>query len=307
MPKASPTVRQSFPPPPTAPVNGFREGSILSTGIPIGDVAEFAVHMLLYGVNRIGKSTLACQFPKPLALVNCDVRENGSAQSVKGNDGVTYFRVTSGTRIEQLGRELQEDAHFKTVVIDDGTGLEQWVLAEVCGWRETINMNRWGKVSQDQYTERSERMRRHLRPFFDLTGKNVVLIANERDHNKKEGERRSLTKRRHEESFFAAAMGDATTLWAQGCCPYICQLYLDRETVQRPIFNDGKPVMRDGKQVFVEEETGRQVRRLRTQLDINYAAGFCSPLGTVPPFIQADSPREMFDKMWSLIRGGKVQ
>lgn len=241
--------------------------------------------MLLYGRNRIGKTTLACQFPKPLVLVAVEHTRTGGARSVRKVPGVQYLKLTESAKVEQLGKELLQDCSVKTVVIDTASSLEEIVLAEICGWEETANLIAVGytrpgaKVTTDQYVERSERMRQVLRPFLDLPC-HVVIVANEKDHNPPEGRKSSMVRGMQAESFFAAAMGAGTTRWCQDGCDYVCQLYMDKE-VRRV-----KTKVLD-KIVEQEEETGRLVRRLRCQYHPNFAAGFRSENPeSVPEFIE---------------------
>lgn len=257
------------------------------------------VHMLLYGRNRTGKTTLACTFPKPLLLISVEPALTGGARSVRNVPGVSWIRVhptdpdadlRTSDELEQLGKELRADpavGGYKTVVIDSGTSLDEIVLAEICAWDEPAVMLAVGhtrpgsKVSGDQYTERSERSRRVLRPFMELKC-HLVVTANEKDHNPQEGRKSTLTRGPHTESFYAAAMGGGTVKWLQDAME-ICQLFVDQERVEQDV-PDGT-----GGTVRMSVETGRTVRRLRCLYHPNYAAGFRAPLGSeVPEFI--DSP-----------------
>lgn len=273
------------------------------------------VHMLLYGRNRTGKTTLSCQFPKPLLLLSCEMIATGGARSVSKVPGVKQLRLGKDAKAElrtsedlqATGEELKADlGGYKTVVIDSGTALDEIVLAEVCGWQETANMIAVGtsrpgaKVTMDQYTERSERMRRRLRPFLDLKC-HVVIIANEKDHNPQEGSRKSsLSRGLHTESFFAAAMGGGTARWVQDGCDYLCQLYIDKEVIER------KVTVGSGANKIVStelEETGRLIRKLRTGYHPNFAAGFRSADPTAVPE-NIDDPT--WEKILRVVRGEKL-
>ena len=273
--------------------------------------ADIFVHMLLYGRNRVGKTTLACQFPKPLLLVSCEMDATGGAQSVMKVPGVRQIKLGKGADcdlrtsddMQALGEELKASLDgYKTVVIDSGTALDEIVLAEVCGWEETANMIAVGhtrpgaKVSMDQYTERSERMRRRLRPFLDLKC-HVVITANEKDHNPQEGSRKSsLSRSLHTESYFAAAMGGGTARWTQDGCNWLCQLYIEKEYKLVPVTIGKETSMQ-------EEETGRVIRKLRTGYHPNFAAGIRSPdSDAVPDSI--DEPT--WAKIEKVARGDKL-
>lgn len=277
---------------------------ILSMGVPIEDMEEEPVHLLLYGRNRIGKTTLACEFPKPLALISLEAVKSGGARSVKNVTGITHFMLRASEKVERIGHQLRyEKHHFQSVVIDSGTALDEIILAEICGWEQTAEMLRWGKVSQDQYTERSERMRKVLRDFLELPI-HLVIVCNEKDHNPPEGKRNALVRGVQTESFFAAAMGGGTTRWVQDGCE-VCQLYMEKEVVKR------KRTVGQGrlaKEVVIEEETGRNVRRLRTAYHPNFSAGFRGEYrDDVPEFVEGANPTEMYENFMKAMRGEKIE
>lgn len=285
---------------PTGAANGRpaqrKGGSILSQAVDVSEAQDDAIHMLLYGKNRVGKSTLACQFPKPLLLVAVEPTKTGGARSVARMPGVKLLRLKDSAGVITLAEELSESNPFQTVVIDSGTSLEEIILAEVCGWDQTANLLRWGRVTMDQYMERSDRVRAALRPYLSLTC-HVVIAANEKDHNPPEGRKNALATGPQAESFFAAAMGGATARWLQDGCDYVCQLLVEKET------REVKTKVQVGK-VMSEEvsrvETGRVIRRLRTQMHPNFAAGIRSPTpDKVPEFV--DEPT--FAKILKVARG----
>ncbi len=308
-------VRQTAPAANGVPrATPVKPGSLLSRARPVAEAETNFVHMLLYGRNRTGKTTLACQFPKPLLLVSIEPALAGGARSVRGVPGISWIRVhptdpeadlKTSDELEQLGKELRADPNvggYKSVVIDSGTSLDEVVLAEICAWDEPAVMLAVGhtrpgsKVSGDQYTERSERSRRVLRPFMELKC-HLVVTANEKDHNPQEGNRKSsMTRGPHTESFYAAAMGGGTVKWLQDAME-ITQLIVERETVDQEV-PDGT-----GGTVRMPVETGKMVRRLRCLYHTNYAAGFRAPLGTeVPEFI--DNPT--WEKIEAVANGKPV-
>lgn len=301
-----PSITKQLPPkpPPSKP------GSLLSRGKDLASTMDDWVHLLLYGRNRIGKTTLMGEFPKPMALISLEMSPSGGARSIRKQPGITRWvwgkDLKSVSDIENLGHELKASYSYKSIGIDSGTALDEIVLAKVCGWEETANMNRWGKVSQDQYTERSEIMRRILRPYTECEA-HVVITANEKDHNSQEGKRNPLIKGLHMESFFAAAMGGGTTRWTQDACDFICQLYMEKETVieREEIILPGSKKEKKIKET--EVETGRHVRRLRLKYHPNFSAGIRGEdSSAIPDYVQAETPKEMFDKFMQVVRGEKI-
>lgn len=243
--------------------------------------------MLLYGKNRVGKTTLACMFPKPLLLIGVEPTKTAGARSVRDVRGVKFLRVKDAPTFRALSAELAESNPFKTVVIDSGTSLESIILADVCGWGRTSELIAFGpykpgdKVTQDQYTARAEQTRKALRPFLDLDS-HLVITANEKDHNPAESRKSSLIRGPHTQSFFGAAFGGGTALWLQDGCDYVCQLFIEEETREVVTETD---VNGEKTQEVSLVGTGRTVRRLRTRYHPNFQAGIRTPRRDLPEFI----------------------
>ncbi len=286
------------------------EGSLLSRAVPVDQGNDDWVHLLLYGRNRVGKTTLACQFPKPLLLISVEPALTGGSRSVRNVAGVKKLRLHptdpeahlhTAAELEQVGREARAANPYQTIVIDSGTSLDEVVLAEICGWDEPAVMLAVGhtrpgaKVSGDQYTQRSEVSRRVLRPFMELRC-HVVIICGEKDHNPQEGRKSTLTRGLHTESFYNAAMGGGTVKWLQDSMDFHAQLLIDNE-MKEVEYDQG------GEKIVMLEPTGKQVRRLRCQYHPNFGAGFRSPRGEgmldVPEFV--DDPS--WDKIKALADG----
>lgn len=270
--------------------------SVLSEARPVSQVVDDWIKMVIYGENRVGKTTLACKFPKPLLLIALEPNRTGGALSVKKVPGVDYLRVTSSSKAVRLAEELASDQKFKTVVLDSATSYQDIILTEILGLEKTPEMLEWGTASMDQYRERSEKTREALRPFLNLN-KHVIVTAKQRDHNRQDKTKPKLIAGVEIESFFAADLGGATAGWLHDACDYICRLYIDKEIVEKEVKGIG------GKMIKRQEETGRLVRRLQTMYHPNYAGGFRSATPEhVPEFIQDPT----FEKIYAVIRGEKL-
>lgn len=292
------------------------DGSVLGGAIEIGDIEEVPIKICLYGQNRVGKTTLACLFPKPLLLVSFEPTRSGGAQSVKRYAGVKYLHLSSTRDAMKLADELKrrppsgvkgfERQPFESVVIDSATSLQDVILKELLDLPAVPEQLNWGTVSQDQYRERSEKCREMLRPFIDLPC-HTVVNAKERDHNANKEERNRLLRSRqeHVESFFAADLGGATAGWLHDACDYVARLMIVKEIVKR---TTTVKVLGKTKTKEVEEETGRSVRRLRTMYHPNMAAGFRSAdPDCVPEHIEAETPEEMYRKIRDVIAGKRIE
>ncbi len=311
-------VKQEPPKPTSQIVTG--NGSILSTAVPVSAIKEKWVKMCLYGRNRIGKTTLACQFPKPLLLIAMEPTETGGAMSVTNIEGIHVIQIShkklrgpdgkpekfAGTaKALTLAAELAENNPFATVVLDTATAFQDIILSEIMGLSAVPEMLSWGMVGEEQYRDRSSKTREALRPFLDLKC-HVVVTAQEKDHNppKDRGAGSKLTRTLQQESFMAADLGGATVKWLQDACGYIGQLYQDKEIIETttPV-----KVGNTTQNVTTQTETGKIVRRLRTLYHPNFAAGFRSPTpNAVPEYIEAATPNEMYVEMMKVIAGVKT-
>lgn len=270
--------------------------SILSEAIDVADLAEDFVKMVIYGQNRVGKTTLACCFPKPLLLVALEPNKTGGAMSVTKVPGVKYLKLSSSEKAVRLARELKENNPFKTVVLDSATSYQDIILKEILDLPSLPEQLDWGTVSKDQYRERSEKTRESLRPFIDLDC-HVVVTAKERDHNPPKDDKAKIIRGLQLESFFAADLGGATVGWLHDACDYIGRLYVAKKT--RMVKYVVNKVTKHR-----EEETGKLTHRLLTMYHPNFAAGMRSANSEcVPEFVEADKPEEMYRKVMQVIEG----
>lgn len=330
-----PTVTRQLPPKPTI-ANGMIKPStdILGTGVPVGEMLDLYINLALYGRNRIGKTTLACMAPKPLALLSIEPSPTGGARSVKNTPGITVFRIAGRPLIDARTGKLESiwgsqkalaiadamkarfaagERPFESVVIDGITSWNEVVLQEVLGvpTDDMPAILSFGKVSQEQYGERAEKIIRYVRPFIDLPV-NTIIIAQEKDHNPPRDDKNrvlgnKLIRGMQEESFFSLDVGAAPAKWIQDACDFVGQLYQDAETKEQTA-NTGIKDTQGKYQTYTEVvRTGRIVRRLRTLYHPNYASGFRSPdYKVVPEYIQAESPEEMWAELMKVIQGKKT-
>ncbi len=272
-------------------------GSVLARAVPVQEIADDFIKIVIYGKNRTGKTTLACQFPKPLLLVACDPNQTGGAKSVKGVNDVTYLRVATVKDLGKLADELRDDKTFRTHVLDTATSIQDMVLQDLLDLPAIPEQLDWGTATRDQYRARSERTRELLRLFLNLPV-HTVVCAQEKDHNPPDRDKPEVLRGGHAESFFAADLGGATVGWLHDACDYICRLYLDKET--KEIKRTTKlPNGKVSEKVDVVE-TGKIIRRLRTLYHPNFAAGMRTERPQdVPEYIEDPT----FEKINRLIRG----
>jgi AAA domain len=94
---------------------------------PLNEI-EKHVAVLCYGDQKTGKTVFACSFPKPLLLL--DIMEEGT-DSVIDVDGVDVLPIESTGDLEDLYFELEGKTKYKSVVIDQLTGLQSLVIREM--------------------------------------------------------------------------------------------------------------------------------------------------------------------------------
>ena len=295
----------SKPPAPTPPAKRpqYSTDDPFSILRPVAEAQDNRVSLVLYGRNRIGKTTLACKFPKPLLLMSMEPTLTGGAKSVAKEPGVEWAVVKSSEMIARFAERLHKPNHFKTVVLDSVSSWEKIVLQEIRGDATPLEMLRFGKVSQDDYTLRSEKMRDSIAPFLGLMHHNVILIGNEKDHSKpQEGTRRSsVVTIMQENSFFWVEAGGGLASWLHDSWDFICKMFMDKEYKRVEVELNG---VKD----FTMEETGRLIRRIRLKYHPNYAAGPRAAddpewrTRELPEFIDGDSPKELYQNFMAAIK-----
>ncbi len=279
-----------------------RNGSMLSRGVPVSDLENLWMKFVIYGQNRTGKSTLACQFPKPLALLSCDPTATGGALSLRKIAGVTFFKLNTFHEYNQIVEELKADTFFKTHVLDSVTSFQNLVLANITGEKVPEQLD-FGIVTQDQYRDRASQTKEALVPLLGMRA-HTVILAKEKDHQPQE-QRNKLLRGVQVESFFASDVGGATAGWLHDAADYIGRLYVAREI--KRIVNKVKLESGAVQEDVQEIETGRQVRRLLTMLQPNFAAGFRSDTpSAVPEYVEASTPEEMYAEVIKVINGVKT-
>ena len=338
MPKIT---RQKPLEPKTAPFQ--LNGDILGSGVSASELGNTKINAALYGRNGVGKTTFACQGEGPIALLAIDPSPTGGARSVLRPD-VTVFYIaakylehwTPDSKIvketvkgsEKIlaivdairARYARGECPFRKIVVDGLTSWNDILLSEVLG-EEYDNMPAilgWGKVSRDQYTERTERMIRYLRPILDLPC-DVWLLSQERDHNPpkevdEKGKMRAVQSKfmadshpmSQEGSFFSLAVGDSAAFWVQNACDYIMQLYEDNEWREEklPDVNMNGTIVPGGVQVV---PTGRRVKRLRCMYHPNYAGRFRGDYRIIPEFIEAPTPEERYQAFLDVVAGRRTK
>jgi AAA domain len=337
------TTRQL--PPGLVPTTNHSLGGILDTGVESSQLSSGKINTAIYGRNGSGKTTFACQGRKPLALIAVEPAPTGGAKSIKHIPDIKVYQVATryltdpntgklesikgSEKMLAIAEALKQlfasgKRPFETVVIDGVTSWNDIILSEIMGlnYDQMPAVLGLGKVTSDQYIERSERLIRYLRPLMDLPC-DVTVLAQEKDHNPpkdttttrsgKEYTRPSQSRlmfeahpMAQEGSFFSLGVSDTQAKWIQDACDFVMQLYDDDELVEEKspdIVMNGQVVPGLVRAV----RTGRQVKRLRCTYHPNYAARFREDYKNVPEYIEAPSPEERYAAFLDVVSGKRTK
>lgn len=129
---------------------------------------------LIYGVEKVGKTALACQAPSPVLI------QTAGENTPEGVEVDTFGEIKNlGNFFDAIGSLITEDHEFKTLVVDSADGLERLVYEEVCrrnGW-PSIEEPGFGKgyvAALDVWTNEVLAAMSDLR---DAKNMNILLIA----------------------------------------------------------------------------------------------------------------------------------
>ena len=296
---------------PLAAVATFPNGSVLGGAVPVTSLREDKVKVCIYGRNRSGKTTLACCFKKPLLIISSEPDANGGATSVANVEGVQLIRVTppnkripgdkvhGSAKVVAIANELAQNNPFATVVLDTVTSLQDVILVELMGLPKVPEMLSWGFVPEGVYQQRAEKLRETIRPLLDLNNCNVIILAQEKDHNAPEerGGKSKILNTMQQGSFMAPALGATNAQWLQDACGYVVQIYEDEVTQDMVIPQmgpDGKPMSSTTERVG----TGKRARHLRLLYHPNFAAGGRWQYNRdMPEFVTAPDPQGLYNAM----------
>lgn len=329
-----PAIKRQHPPTPALP----KMDDVLDSGVPVADMDATKITAVVYGKNGVGKTTFACQGPGPTALISVDPSPTGGARSVRGVPGVVVYQVAAKRLADPQTGKLEKvygsekmlaiassikarfaagHRPFAKVVVDGLTSWNEVILSEImrCDYEDMPAILSKGKVTTDQYVERSEKLIRYLRSFLDLPC-DVILLAQERDHNPPKNEKgvtigSKLMREAHPTalagSFYSLALGDEQARWVQNACDFVMQLYEDDEyrvvTAPAQTLMDGQVLPG----VEMHEPTGRRVRRLRCTYHVNYAARFREDYRNVPEYIEAPTPEERYQAFLDVVAGRRTK
>lgn len=186
----------------------------------------------IYGVEGIGKSTLAAKWPEPLYF---DLEGGTAHMDVARNEPVVWNQLIANVL------ESQNLNEFQTVIVDTLDAAEKMCTAEVCKKHKKDSVEAFGYGKGYTYVaEEFERLLRALDQCIDA-GKNVVVVAH-------------AMMRKFEQPDEAAPYDRWELKLSKKCAPMVKEwcdalLFLNYETIVE-VSGSGKAKARGGRRVM---------------------------------------------------------
>lgn len=144
----------------------------VSKGIQFGK----GIKTLIYGVEGVGKSTLASKFPKAVFL-------DTEGSTDKYNFVERYPTPTSIAMLVDECNDIATSGEYQTIVIDTFDKVEQMIADELCTKSNKQSLEDFGYGAG--YAELDERVGKLLNFFQDLVNKgiNITILAHAKTKN----------------------------------------------------------------------------------------------------------------------------
>ncbi len=244
----------------------------------------------LYGRPKVGKTRLACTFPKPLLILGF---EDGTA-SVVGSKGVEFVELRRTEEIQALTEDPIAAGRWATVVVDNGTKFRDMRVSEILGLDRAPVQKGWGFAGRDAWIECANSMKQLLRPLYDLANAmplNVVMIAQEQNFSEEDGTSSSDLI----VPAIGSAIGKSVCMFVNAESDYIGQCFIREQVESRPFKTGGKTIIK-------KVQTGKAEYCLRVGPHPIYMTGFRQPLGAPElPDVIVDPT---YEKVLKLIQTG---
>lgn len=260
------------------------------------DSSATTYKVCLYGGPKTGKTTLACDFPKPILLIGT---EDGR-KSVGTIPGGRYVRLRAPDEVRILAEAVANDRitlpkgpkdggfgdkPYRTVVLDTGGGLQDLVMKDILGLDELPMQKSWGMADKKTWGIIGGQTKDHLKTLLNLAelyGKNVVVVAHERNFKEDEDSPGSEMLM----PVVGAAMSPSVSNWISAECDYIGQCFCrpqKKEVVKTVNKQEIKKLISTGKSEFC----------LRLITDGVHRAGLRVPRNTPTPEIVVNPTFEL--------------
>lgn len=249
--------------------------------------------MLLFGVSGTGKTTFACDFPKPLFLIRPEEVEDGS-RSVRTVPGVVTppTPIVDPDQISDVCRGQRRTNRYKTVVLDGITRLQDMVVKKHMGLADIPVQQTWGMVPQADWNRIGITLKDYLRELLRLAedGTHVVLVGAERDFGDEASSEIMVPK-------VMVALTPGTAGWVHETCDYNLHTFKRMGTIS-------KESTQAGKKVTIIKLSGKVEFCLHVGPSNLYATKFRGPRDKeIPEVLVMDRTGDNFGKLDKLIKG----
>jgi len=249
------------------------------------------ISVCVYGESGSGKTTFCSSFPGPILWIVCSgSTKPGELRSVNTPEmrkKIKTVRIENSREVIELAQKQAETEMFNTVVVDHGTGLQDWVMKELLNMDELPPQLSWGLASQQTWGQCALQMKELLRAVLSLSC-NRIIVSQERTF--KADEDNDLDIMPH----VGPALTPSITGWLTPACDYVVQTYKQQKTSTKTV------KIGQNTQSVTTKLKGVDYR-LRTGPDATYMTKFRVPLGTVLPDSIVDPT---YEKMMALVNGG---
>lgn len=242
----------------------------------------------IYGKSGTGKTTLACDFPKPLLLIGA---EDGQ-QSVHNVKGVDFVSLTRSDDLLTLAQHIGDSEKYLSVALDTLGAFFDICFMELLNIEEMPATRSWGMASRAQWQQCNTQVIAKIRKLLDLAalGINITILAQERVYgNDNEEDRGELLM-----PYVAGASTPGVIGWLNPACDYIVNTFIRQKTKENSVTMNGKTSTQKVKVKGVEY-------CLRTGPDPIYTTKFRVPKGSPLPEVLVDPS---YEKIRKLIQGG---
>lgn len=221
---ANPSVRL---PQQTKPANLFNDA------VPVSSLPTDGVKFLIFGMSGTGKTTLACDFPKPLLLVRPEEVEDGS-RSVRTVPGVDVTPcMVDPNQLSEVVEGQRSTGKYRTIVLDGVDRLQDLVTKKHMGLHDVPVQMTYMAVPEADWNIIGITLKAHIRDLLRLTvqGTNVVLLGGERSVG--EGDDRNKQRRFQSQApHIMVSLTPSTTGWLHAICDYNVHTFTRPKTIE---------------------------------------------------------------------------
>lgn len=276
------------------------EKKILAKLKPIN--TDGPLKVLVYGWSGTGKTTFLSTFPGPIAsIVRSGLNSPGEMKSLNTPElkkKIRQFDLENTDEMRGLIKILERDNSFKTVALDNATGLHDLSLIEILGWKELPAQNSWGLIAREKYQLAVAKTKELLRALLNLE-KDVVIIAQERDFKNEENADK-FASTEFIVPHIGAALSPSLVEWLNPACDYIVETFIraQRHQIVKARIKEGDL------DVEIEKPSGTGYDYcLRTGASDLFTTKFRVPRGYIKPEVIVDPT---YDKFMKIINGEQV-